>query len=786
MRKRTESQETPRRRKRSRWWVLLSLFWFGILSSLAVFLIFLTVVFWNISQILPQIGTEQSIGFAESTKIFSDDGQLLAVVFYDQHREYVPIHKIPEALQEATIAVEDKRFYQHSGLDFRRILGAIWADIVHKAPLQGGSTITQQLARNLYLTRRKILSRKIQEAILAVELERRYSKREILEFYLNQVYYGSGAYGVQAAAKIYFGKDVSQLNLAESALLAGLPQKPSYYSPYVNKEAARSRRNLVLQLMAEQGYITQEEANRAKKEPIQLAYRRPSSARVRRAPYFIDFILDDLVERYGGELVFKGGLKVYTTLHTQMQMAADRAIKDGLKRIKSSGAHQGALVCIDPYTGYLRAMVGGRDYRESQLNRAYLVRHPRQPGSAFKPFVYTAALEAGMFPSTRVLDAPLTLPGGPGGKPWRPRNYDKRWHGMVTLEKAVAYSINIPAIKVAQKVGVRKVIEVARRLGIKSDLQPNLSLAIGTSGVTVLEMAAAYAAFATGGYYAEPMAIVKILDREGNLLEENRPQIRKVLDPRVAKAMDQMLRAVVLYGTGRTIRDRIPEARGKTGTTQDDRDAWFVGYTPDLCAAVWVGNDDYTPMKRVFGGTICAPIWADFMETALKVNPKAPRPLLARPSGERSPSAIEEVRPSPRERSALQEPETGNPPERWTVRVRICDDSGMIASPYCPTTHLEEFPSGAEPRGMCTLHSPPPSLSPSQPSFPPRRIEIPKPPIEAPPLPSRPPPQRRYTRVRLCVETGLLANDYCPYTEQRRLPEEEVPRAFCNLHGPKE
>ncbi len=783
---RTETRETLRRRKRSRWWVLLSFFWFGILSGLAVLLIFLTVVFWNISQILPQIGTEQTIGFAESTKIFSDDGQLLAVVFYDQHREYVPIQKIPKVLQEATIAVEDKRFYQHSGLDFRRILGAIWADITHKAPLQGGSTITQQLARNLYLTRRKVLSRKIQEAILAVELERRYSKQEILEFYLNQVYYGSGAYGVQAAAKTYFGKDVSQLNLAESALLAGLPQRPSYYSPYVNKEAARGRRNVVLQLMAEQGYITQEEAERAKKEPIRLAYRRPSGARVRRAPYFIDFILDDLVERYGGELVFKGGLKVYTTLHTRMQMAADKAIKEGLKRIQSSGAHQGALVCIDPYTGYIRAMVGGRDYRESQLNRAYLARHPRQPGSAFKPFVYTAALEAGMSPSTRVLDAPISLSGGPGGKPWRPRNYDKRWHGVVTLEKAVAYSINIPAIKVAQKVGVRKIIEVARRLGIKSDLQPNLSIAIGTSGVTVLEMASAYGTFATGGYHAEPMAIVKILDREGNLLEENRPQIQKVLDPRIAKAMDQMLRAVVLYGTGRTIRDRIPEARGKTGTTQDDRDAWFVGYTPDLCAAVWVGNDDYTPMKKVFGGTICAPIWADFMETALKVNPKGPRLLLAKPPVEGRPSESERLHSPSRERSPIQEPESGGSSESWTVRIRICDDSGMVASPYCPATHLEEFPSGAEPRGVCTLHSTPPSPNPSQPPLPPGRVETSPPSIEASPTPPRPLSRRRYVRVRLCVETGLLANDYCPYTEQKRLPEDEVPKEFCNIHGPRE
>jgi penicillin-binding protein 1A len=599
------------------------------LTAFAVGLVFVSVTIWNLSSILPKgDGDIADLNPAESTKILSADGQTLATVFMDENREYVPLNKIPKLLQLATVATEDKRFYEHHGVDFRGIARALMEDFRSQAKSQGGSTITQQLARNVYLSRRKSLGRKIQEALLAVQIERKYSKNEILEKYLNQVFYGSGAYGVQAAARTYFGKKVGDLDLAECALLAGLPQRPTAYSPYRNMQLARDRRNTVLALMNQEGYISKADEDKAQDEDIDLAYRHASGARTRRAPYFVDYVLDDLVDRYGANTVYKGGLRVYTTLLPSMQSAADKAVKNGVQNMADQHVSQGALVSVDPRTGYIRAMVGGVDYAKSQLNRADLYKHPRSPGSSFKAFVYAAAFEQGLSPYDRVQDSPISIRDG--NKYWRPRDFDDRWYGNITIKTAVAFSRNVPAIKTIQKIGVNKAIEMAHRLGVKSELGRNLSLAIGTSGITVLDLCSAYSAFANNGNHAQPIAITKITDRDGNVIEDNKPRVTKVLDPEVESKIDECLRAVTTVGTARRIGDAIQDARGKTGTTQDDRDAWFVGYVPgQLATAVWVGNDDNSRMRHIFGGTDCGPMWIDFMHAALKINPQmksAPKP----------------------------------------------------------------------------------------------------------------------------------------------------------------
>lgn len=788
------------KRKRRGVSLALSIVQLCVLVAIAIGAVFFALAFWNVSTILPTIGDVTSMAASESTQIYADTGELLAVVYEDQNREYVPLSQMPKHLIDATVAIEDKRFFEHNGVDFRGIGRALLEDIRNQRRSQGGSTITQQLARDVYLTKKKTLSRKLQEAILAVQIERKYSKPEILEMYLNRVFYGSGAYGVQAAARVYFNKNVSQLNLPECAMLAALPRRPSSYSPYHDIELAKERRDIVLDEMAESGKITKAEAEAAKASPIKLAFKRPSSARIRRAPYFVDYVLRELVDRYGDQNVYRGGLRVYTTLHTGIQAAADRAIREGIRRNAYAHVSQGALVCMDPVSGYIRAMVGGVDYEKSQLNRAYLIGHPRQPGSSFKPFVYAAALESGMTPQTRILDAPISYPGGPGGRMWTPHNYGGGYSGWVTMTRAIARSINIPAIRTLDKIGIDKAIEMAHRLGVVSPISHNLSIAIGTSGVTVLEMAHAYCAFANGGLLPDPVCITRVTDREGGVIEEIHPRAHRVLSPDVAHAMDAMLREVVTSGTASRGAGRIPEARGKTGTTQSERDAWFIGYTPKLLAAVWVGNDDNSPMRHATGGVICAPIWADFMEEALKMQARTPKvEVVDRKPGQSAPE--EDARSARRARERLSD-ENGTPsgdsPAEDLVSVPICDDSGMVATSACPSSHMEQFERGTEPKERCTIHggesrgpatepgvsgpAAPPAGSSSTPPGAPFGQGRPRPPdVDVPPEPAQPEPVH-WVRVRLCVQSGLLATDYCPETIQRRMRSDEAPTTYCPIH----
>lgn len=432
-----------------------------------------------------------------------------------------------------------------------------------------------------------------------MELERKYSKDEILEMYLNKVYYGSGAYGVGAAARIYFGKHVSDLTLAECALIAGLPQRPSDYSPHRNMSAAIHRRNLVLDRMAELGYISAQSRDRAKREAVALVPRRPTGPSQYKAPWFTMYVLAQLKSKLGAQFVERGGLCVYTTLNYEMQQAAEEALRRGVQAAHGKHVTQGALICIDPFTGGIKAMVGGvgQDYLKDQFNRAVQAR--RQPGSAFKVFVYTAALDTGYPLDYELSNERISFPGY-GGSTWTPDNYDGRYGGSYTMREAVARSVNVCAVRMANEVGIEKVIQYARDLGIKSPLSKNLALALGASEVSPLEMCSAYGVFAANGIRAEPIAISRVTSIEGGHEKELRgfsgPAPQVVLNPDTAQKMNELLRGVVTSpeGTGRAAAV-IPNAHGKTGTTQNDRSAWFIGYTPELVTAVWVGNDDNSP-----------------------------------------------------------------------------------------------------------------------------------------------------------------------------------------------
>ncbi|MGB9876296.1 MAG: transglycosylase domain-containing protein [bacterium] len=644
---------------------------------------------------------------AGATQIFDRNGVLLADLSGEM-REYVPLKDIPPALQLATVASEDRRFFSHRGLDLRAILRALYQDIRMRRIVEGGSTITQQVARNLYLSQKRALSRKLQEMAIAIRLERHYTKEEILEMYLNKVNYGSGAYGVGMAAKIYFGKPVSQLTLAECALLAAIPRRPADYSPYKNPQLALKMRNIVLDKMEQLGFITKEEADKAKKEPIKLAYKEPPQMMRFKAPYFVFWVIDQLTRKYGEDFVYKTGLKIYTTLDIHLQEAAEEAVRRGLERAKSLNVHQAALVAIDHKTGDVLAMVGGKDFRESQFNRA--VQAVLQPGSAFKIFVYTAAIDRGYKPEDTIVDSPVSFKGANGV--WRPKNFDGRYRGRVTLKKALAYSINIPAIKLADKIGIKTVIDYAYKMGITTPLQPYLSTAIGASGVKVLDMASAIGVIANNGIRCSPRGILKIYTSKGTILEDNKTISYPVLSEETAKIMQEMLREVVLQGTGRRARG-VPGAAGKTGTSDDFRSAWFVGYTPQLSCAVWVGNDDYSPMPRVVGGSIPCEIWADFMLKAGKI-------------------------------WGTQKEATSG--EDNKVKLRICDESGKVATPYCPSTHIQEFTKGFEPREKCDIHT------------------------------------GDLVEVNICTQSGKIATQYCPSTRRIRVPIDKMPTETCPIH----
>lgn len=536
----------------------------------------------------------------EAAALFDRHGAHIATLG-TRKQEFVSLAEITPEMRNAIVAIEDSRFYQHPGIDIRGIGRALWVDLQRGSRAQGASTITQQLARVLYLSPEKTFRRKAAEMLLALLIEIRYSKNRILEIYLNTIYFGEGAYGIADAALTYFGKPASDLTLAEAALLAGLPKAPSALSPYSNPDKALARRDLVLGRMVDLNYITPEQAEAAKDEPLKLADLRGGLA-----PYFVDYVSAKLVDSYGATAVYRGGLRVHTTLDLKMQKAARDAL----------GKNQGAIVAIDPTDGAIRSMVGGRDYVESQFNRA--TQAVRQPGSAFKPFVYAAALERGLPMNYLLVDHPGDFNG------YQPENFKGEYWGSVTLKFALTRSLNTASVRLLKQIGVDAGIEMAQRLGIGTLLLPddrNLALALGglTKGVVPLDMTAAYAVFGNGGFYNEPYSIDQVYDSRGRLIFRHQSRSRRVLSEEVAYLMTNMLQSVVEHGTGTAANIGRPQA-GKTGTTNNTLSAWFVGYTPQLAATVYVGHDTRQPLS-LGGGSLAAPIWAKFAEAALSDEP---------------------------------------------------------------------------------------------------------------------------------------------------------------------
>lgn len=661
------------------------------------------------------------------TQILSADGVLLARV-YTENRVVVPIENIPKNLQNATIAFEDKRFYQHSGIDAEGIARSIWLNIKNHDLLgQGGSTLEQQLARNIGvegLTSEKSVSRKLHEWIVAEQIERTFSKQEILEMYLNQVNYGSGAWGVEAASQTYFGKHVQDLDLAQCALLAGLPNRPTVYNPYRDITLATGQRDRVLEQMVEQGYISHDQYTQAYNEPIRLAFRKAPAAgsQIYSAPYFVNYVIDQLKREYGEDELEQGNLRVYTSLNFQMQQAAEQIVHSSIDPNNQDGPNQACLVAIDPKTGEIKAMVGGLDYKTSEFNLVSQAKF--QPGSLFKVIVYAAAIDSGLVTKDQmVYDTPETYKSGNGE--WTPKDDGPYSYRAVSLTDAMANSINVPAVKVLNMMGPPTAVRYAHVMGINDDtpLDPVLSLALGSSAVSPLEMTDVYATVANGGNHPEPMGIVRLTDPNDNTIEDLQPSIDQgVLEPGTVSQLNDMLRAVVTGGTG-TGADNIPDARGKTGTTQEHKDVWFIGYTPDLVVGVWAGHllrnrrpgqDSYrmSMPSGNWGATVCVPIWDKFMLKALpiikaekareasKQGPPEGKLTATGTSQQNSPTQTAAGTSKP---GAVKPGSAGTPStdsEDDVETVNIDNDSGLLAPDGAPNSHMETFAKDAAPTKM--------------------------------------------------------------------------------------
>ncbi|MEW6673170.1 MAG: PBP1A family penicillin-binding protein [Thermodesulfobacteriota bacterium] len=581
-------------------------------------------VFLSLTHDLPQIRSLETYKPSAVTRIFSADHILLAELFVEK-RDPVPLAMVPESLKAALLTTEDRNFYRHSGMDIKGILRAIVRDIWAGEFVEGASTLTQQLSKTLFLTPRKTIIRKAKEALLAFQLERRYTKDEILELYLNQVYFGSGAYGVASAARLFFGKPLGELTLAECALIAAMPKAPSRFSPLINKPLAQKRRNLVLRQMLEINIISEAQYRQAIAEPVQTPDRdgfAPSG------PYFVEYIKNFLEDALGSTRLYMGGLTVTTTLSGELQKAAEHAARGGLQaleaRMKKNGAvrpePQCALVALDVQTGGILAMVGGRDFVQSPFNRATMAL--RQPGSAFKPIVYALAVERGFSQNQTVLDAPVIFKGAQDGNDWRPENFTKTFQGELTLRRALALSENIPAVRLIEMLGPAAVADFAFTLGVHSPLRPNLSLALGTSEVTLLDLTSAYAVFPNRGRKIQPFGVLKVTDAAGRVVWEAPPQVHMAMSRTGAAIITDMLQGVIREGTGKTSGRLSAPLGGKTGTTNEFKDALFIGFSPSVAAGVWFGNDDFTPLgKGETGARTALPAWIEFMSRTLQDRP---------------------------------------------------------------------------------------------------------------------------------------------------------------------
>lgn len=580
-------------------------------SVIAGGLVGLAVSFRN----LPDVRILRSYVPAETTYIYDIKGTLLDSLHDEANRERVPLDEISPDLKRAVLAIEDSSFYQHRGINPTGVVRATIANLEEGRTVEGGSTVTMQLVKNLFLTPERALSRKVAEAVLALRLEQIFPKDQIFEMYLNQVYWGHNNYGIQTAAQSYFNKSAGQLNLAESAMLAGLIQAPEVYSPFLDYQLAKQRQAIVLHRMRELNWITAEEETAARRQPLHLG--QITAFRASQSPYITEAVTQELIEQFGQDAVLKGGMRVQTTIDLNFQRMAERSVQSSYRTLRRRGirADQIALVAIDPRTHFVKAMVGGVDHSRSQYNRA--IQALRQPGSAFKPFVYYTAFASGRFtPNSIVNDSPVSYPDG--YERYAPRNYDGSFAGPMSIRKALEMSRNVPAIRIGQAVGLTNIIEVLRSIGVTSPIEPVISLPLGAVDMSPMEMAGAYATFASGGWYSKTTFIVQVTDSQGEMLLDNTPNPQLVLDPWAVAALNDVMKGVIEQGTGTAARLDRPAA-GKTGTTSSQRDIWFVGYVPQLATAVWVGNDDYRPLRTgATGGVFVAPIWRSFMQQALR------------------------------------------------------------------------------------------------------------------------------------------------------------------------
>ncbi|SEL94539.1 penicillin-binding protein, 1A family [Syntrophus gentianae] len=616
-----------------------------------------------------------------SIKIFDSKGQFVGRIL-PRERYWVSIDRINPFLLKAVVAIEDSRFYDHPGIDIRGIARALVKDVAKGKLAEGGSTITQQLIKNKYLSGQKTLDRKIKEGLLAMEYERKYSKNQILEMYLNEIYYGNGAWGIAQAARIFFDKSPRDLTEAECALLAGVPKAPNRYNPFGSSSVVRNRRNLVLSRMAELEMISPQ-----KKQKLMAAAVSP--IKKGEAPYYVDAIRNKLVERYGAEIIERGGLEVISAMDLALQRRAEQVLREGVRKI--SPTLQGALLCLDPNTGDVLAVAGGVDFSSSPYNRAFYAK--RQPGSAIKPFIYAAALEKRYTASSIWNDAPVTYTWGTN-ESWTPQNYGNERYGEISLRQALAHSDNVIAVRLLDTIGVSYFIDFAGKLGLPLRAH-NLSLALGTEEVTLTDLVEAYTPLANGGSRSEARTILRIYDRYHNAWTENPSVVTPVLSPATAFVTTSMMKDVLTYGTAKTLKKFSLErpSAGKTGTTDNYQDAWFIGYTPQVITGIWVGHDKPVSGGKGFtGGSVCAPIWGRFMRSAL-----AAKPVLDFPK-----------------------PET-------VVSVSIDPATGRLATPDCPEKKEEFYLAGTEPTEPCPQHGGGPLPSPDPTPPPPPDGEAPQP-----------------------------------------------------------
>ena len=598
--------------------------------------------------------------------MYDRNGEVIARLFIE-NRTPLELHEVSPYLVRAVLAAEDSAFYQHGGIRIGSILRALWTDVVERGKVQGASTITQQLARNLFLSHEKSVTRKAKEIIIAMRLEKLFPKDKILELYLNTINFGHGAWGVETAAHTYFDKSARNLDLAESAVLAGLIANPGRYNPQTSISNAKSRQNYVLGRMETLGWITADQRKAAYDEELKITSSKVNRVEeYNRAPYFVSHLLfNDLLPRYGKDEVYSGGMQIYTTLDVNLQDKAREAINTLPKNI------MGALVCIEAETGEVLALVGGKDFKESKFNRA--TQAIRQPGSSFKPIVYAAAMEEDVMPSDHFLDAPITFRRGTG-KGWSPHNSSNGYAGEVTLQRALTQSYNTVAVRVAAYIGTDAIVRMARNMGIETKYLPDdLSVALGSASLTPLEMAVAFNCFNNGGKRIVPLMIREIKDRDGNILEQRETADVQAMRPETAYSIRSMLQDAVRAGTGKPA--AIPKINtfGKTGTSNDFIDAWFCGGVPGLTAVVYAGRDDHKSMgRRGFGGTMSAPVWKKFMTYAAQ---------------------------------EYHTPADFAPPPDWAEvdKVSICRTSGYLARSGCPSVPLY-FPKGKAPTASCPVH----------------------------------------------------------------------------------